>query len=281
MDAPDAPALAEKSDPCPGVEIYFATLDGDAATITVWRIADGVREEVRGALRASVAGDFVVTDWEAPFGVEITYVGEIYDAGGASVSGAQASIMIDVQDVWFQDQVDPELSFSLRFAEDTAAWLLRGSVAQIARTRRTTKQFVFGRPRPFLQNFGLGAIESLAVSVLTETEQHMQTMLALAQVSPIVVRTPPAFASLPRVLSADVPRPIAEPFDQGNGDAFSHVWLLTLDEVEPVSKALIRPLVTWGDWEAAFPEADYTWTDVELLYSAGTWTDAVRNPPHA
>lgn len=280
MDAPDAPELTEVSlsNGLPGVEVYFPTLDSDAVRITVWRLADGTREAVRGMENRTVAGDFVETDWEVPFGVPSTYVAEIFDADGAAVTGAQGVIQVDCDDVWFQDQVDPELSFKV---STDAAQLLQGSVDQIVRTRQTSKQFVFGESRPFLQNFGLGGLENIRVELLTETQQQMQALLGMTRVSPILVRTPPVFASLPRVLSADVPQPSGRPLFQGRGDAFTHVWLLVMDEVQPISKALLKPLVTWEDWEEAFPADDFTWEDVELLYSAGTWTDAVRNPPNA
>lgn len=278
MDAPVAPTLTEKTTPCPGVEVYFPTLDDDAVSITVWRLADGVREIVRGAEGASVSGDFVVTDWEAPFGVVITYVGEIFDVGGASITGAQSTIQIDRDEVWFQDQVDPERSLPIYLDPTTRQALTKGAVESIRRTRSTSKQFVFGQHRPFLQNFGLGPIEGLPMGSYTETEQAMQLMLELLQVSPLTVRTPPLFASLPRVLSVDIATPEARPVRQDKG-GFRHLWVLVLDEVQPVAKAIIKPLVTWSDWETAFPEDEYTWTEVELVYSAGTWTDAVRNPP--
>lgn len=278
MDAPVAPTLTEKSVPCPGVEVYFPTLDAAAVRITVWRIADGVREAVRGAEGASVSGDFVVTDWEAPFGVVATYVGEIFDTDGASITGSQSSIQIDRNEVWFQDQVDPELSLPIYLDPTTRQALTRGAAETIRRTRSTSKQFVFGRSRPFLQNFGLGPIESLPMGSYTESESAMQTMLELLQVSPLTVRTPPLFASLPRVLSVDIASPEARPVRQDKG-GYRHLWLLTLDEVAPVAKAIIKPLVTWSDWETAFPADEFTWDDVILIYSAGTWTDAVRNPP--
>lgn len=280
MDAPDAPVLTETalSNGLPTVEVYFPTLDSDAVRITVWRIADGVREAVRGMELAPVAGDFVETDVEVPFGVVSTYVGEIFDVDGASITGEQATIQVDCDEVWIQDQVDPENSLPLYMDLPSRQALTGDAVAEIRRVRRTSKQFVFGKHRPFLQNFGLGGIEGLQLDAYTESEEALSRMSALMQVSPILVRTPPVFAMLPRLLSADVASPGARP-DWQSSVEFRHLWLLTVDEVEPISKALIKPLVTWADWETAFPEADFTYTDVELLYSAGTWTDAVRNPP--
>ena len=280
MLAPVAPTLTEKTTPTPGVEVYFPTLDSDAVTIIVWRLAGDGREPVQGADREAVSGDFVVTDWHVPFGVDVTYVGEIFDIGGASISGAQSTIVVDRDEVWFQDQLDAERSVRIRLTDDAEEWLLRGAGSELVRKRKSARQFVFGRRSPFLQNFGLGGLEGVQLDSYTESEDDMNAMLDLMESSPIVVRTPPIFASLPRVLFADVPTPTARPVAQSQG-GYRHLWLLRADEVEPTSRAVIRPLVTWADWEAAFPTADYTWDDVELIYSAGTWTDAVRNPPNA
>jgi hypothetical protein len=283
MDAPDAPTLTETTHPdsdAPGVEVYFPTLDPDAVTITVYRIADGVREPIRGGERAAVAGDFVGHDWEVPFGVEAVYVGEIFDIGGASISGSQATITVDSDDIWMQDQVDPSVAFQIYLTPTGREGLLSGSFGRIVRQRRKATQFVFGKHRPFIQNFGLDGATGIPFDSYTESEPSMKTMLDLLERSPLTVRTPPVFASLPRVLSVDVPAPEYKPVAQSIG-GFRHQWLLRLDEVEPVARAIIRPLVTWADWEAAFPSVDYTWAEVALIYAAGTWTDAVRNPPSA
>ncbi|WP_193510488.1 hypothetical protein [Cryobacterium sp. BB736] len=270
MDAPAAPELTEVTSPSPGVEVYFPFLHGDGATITVWRVADGVREEVRGAKRASVAGDFPIIDFEVPFGVAVTYVGELFDAAGASVLGEQASIQVDVDEVWFQSQVDPELAFPVR--------LEAASFSTVTRPRNTKRVFVAGVSRPFEQHWGLGAIEGLPFTVFTDTGEQADAMQRVLESSPLLIRTPPRFRTLPRLLSASIAQPSHNPLDwQYNGDAI--VWTLTVDEVQPVSKAILRPLVTWDDWTEASPEEEYEWNEVIAIYGAGTWTDAQRNPP--
>jgi hypothetical protein len=281
MTPPGAPTLTEKALPngLPGMEVYFPTLDALAVTITVLRIADGVSESVHGMENRDVGGDFVETDWQIPLGIPVVYVGVITDAGGATVSGTQsAPVQVDRDEVWFQDPVDPENSYSFHLTDGNQDYLTGDAVSEITRTRRTATQFVFGKYRPFLQNFGMGALEGVPMDVRTETTEAFDALTLLLQMSPVIVRTPPIFVTLPRILSADIPQPIISTQRTARTDQW-HVWLLRLDEVEPVGKAILRPLVTWDDWETAFPSGTYDWADVELLYSAGTWTDAVRNPP--
>lgn len=272
MIAPSAPVLTEKTDPSPGVEVYFASLDGDGETITVWRIADGVREEVRGAKRAPVSGDFVVTDWEVPFGVVSTYVADLFDSGGASVSSGQAAITVVSDDVWFSNPIDPTTGFIVN--------LEASAFSTISTPRRTEQVFVAGVRLPFEQNWGAGGIQGLPFKIWTDTDDGALALQSLLLSSPLVVRTPPRFVTLPRVLSASIKQPIHDPFDwryQGH----TIVWTLTVDEVQPVSKAVLRPLVTWDDWQAAYPAVSATWADVIADYGTGTWTDAQRTPPVA
>lgn len=272
MLAPDAPTLTEKSTPCPGVEVLFSSIDGDAATITVWRIADGVKEAVSGAFGAVVSGAFVVTDWKVPFGVVSTYFAEIFDADGASVTGAQGNIQVDESDVWLQSQTDPTAS--------TTILLEDASFGKVSRTRRTQQVWVAGLPRPFEQDWGKGPIESLPFTAYTRTAEEALALDAIISASPLLIRTPPSFVTLPRLLSASVRTPEQEPLDWATGGS-AIVWSLMVDEVQPVSAAILRPLVTYQDWADAFPSTDFTYADVQAVYGAGTYLDAQRNPPSA
>lgn len=270
MDVPVAPTLTEK--PGYGVEVYFPTLDALATQITVWRTADGVTEAVAGALRATVAGDFVIIDWMVPFGVVSSYAAEIFDAGGASVTGLPSTIQVDSDDVVLSNPTDPEQLF--------AVTMMNVSFSRVGRRRRTEQVFVFGLAAPFEQNWGKGAIQGLPFAVETATNDEATRLQDVLDSSPLLLRTPPKFVTVPRLLYASIKEPEHDPSEWQVGDE-SIVWTLTIDEVQPTSKAIIRPLITWDDWEQAFPNPEDLWDVVTALYSAGTWTDAVRNPPIA
>lgn len=251
MLAPVAPTLTEKTSPGPGVEVYFPTLDVAGATITVWKVADGMREEVRGAKRATVSGDFTITDWEVPFGVVVTYVGELFDVSGASVLGASSAIQVDRDDTYISNPVDPEQVYVVNMEAAT--------FAQISRQRNTQQVFVMGVQRPFEQNWGLGGIVGLPFTLWTDTVSDSSNIDILLQSSPLLIRTPPRFSTLPRSLSASIKEPAQAPFDwRSNGTTI--VWTLTVDEVQPIAKAIIRPLITWQDWEDAFPTEQASWS---------------------
>lgn len=271
MIAPDAPTLTAKTDPGPGVEVFFPSLDSLAATIIVWRVADGVTEAVQGAQRATVAGDFVVTDWSVPFGVPSTYVGEIFDAAGASIKGGSSTIQVDSDEVRFSNPIDPSQTFTVELQAPSMQGVERGVNNQ--------RVFVVGVPRPFNQYWGEGALQGIPLEIWSRSGVETENMKSLTHAGQWLIRTPPLFSTLPRLLYVALQPPRHTPIAMWDPDN-TVVWTLVVDEVQPISKATLRPLITWDDWTAAFP-SPATWDDVMAVYAAGTWTDAIRNPPHA
>lgn len=269
MIAPGAPALTLKTVPGLGVEVFFASLHVDVERITVFRISDGETVPVRGGLKVSASGAFAVTDWEVPFGVVSTYYGEVFDAGGASLIGAQASTTAVSDDVVLSNPVDPSQQVPVNLEYDT--------FTQISRQRRTEQVYVMGVRLPFEQNWGLGGISSMPFTVWTETDPDALALDVLLQSSPVLIRTPPRFATLPRNLFASIKSPTQLPFDWRSGGT-TIVWQLVVDEVQPVSAAVLRPLVTYQRWLDAYP-SPATYGDVQAVYGGGTYIDAERNPP--
>lgn len=107
---PPAPTLVAHTDadPCPRVEITVTPMPVDADTITVWRSWAGRRTQVRDAVGVTVSGDYFVVDYEAPFGVPVTYTCETADAAGVpSELSAGTSATVAVTEIWMQDPLDP------------------------------------------------------------------------------------------------------------------------------------------------------------------------------
>src|SRR5688572_5704436 len=105
-----APALTvhTTADPCPRVEILISPMPGDVDEITVYRSWLGNRVEVRGGKRAEVAGDFLLVDYEVPFGTPVAYTSVGYDvAGTPSQESSSTTQTVSVTEVWLQDPLDP------------------------------------------------------------------------------------------------------------------------------------------------------------------------------
>ena len=271
MIAPSAPALTYTESPSPSVEIYFATLHVDVDTITVFRTTDGVTEPVSGAERASVSGDFVVIDAMAAAGVN-SYVGRAFDASGASLDSPPATIEVTFADVWVQSVLDPSSAFTIVLREP--------SLSPMSQSTRNQQVFVAGLRRPFNQFWGEGALQGLPIVTWSESDAEALLLKNVTAWPQMLIRTPASFATLPRLLYATIAQPAHTYLVEADSDA-RIVWSLIVDETHPMSKAVVRPLITWDDWTTAFPSGTYTWADVMAVYGAGTWTDAIRNPPNA
>lgn len=114
---PPAPTLVAHTDadPCPRVEITITPMPVDADSITVWRSWSGQRTQVRDAVGVTVSGDFLVVDYEAPFGVAVTYTCETADAAGVpSELSSGTATTLNVATVWMQDALDPDSAIEVQ-----------------------------------------------------------------------------------------------------------------------------------------------------------------------
>ena len=269
ITAPPAPVLTPIAtfDPCPRVAVAFTDLDAAATLITVYRIADGEQTAVRGAQNAAAtAGAFVIVDYEAPFGVELTYQAQLSDGTQTSPLGPTASATLDVDDIALTDPLDPASTVRLSFTSD--------ALTSITQTDDTELITMMGRSRPIVQSFGLGSITQMPINVMTETVQDAIALRELLDASPLLLRTPgkdDLFADLPRGLYCRITASRGWPgwvLQRG-----ARKWTLTADEVQPQSMAVIAAVISWQTYMDAFP----TWQDAMNVYT--TWEDAMLNPP--
>ena len=100
----------------PRVLVDLAGLPGTGKTMTVTRTVGGIITTVRGVNRTAVLGTTGgCTDYEAPFGLPITYAVTVYDAVGAVVGTAQATpatLAVDV--MWLSDPLAPARATAVR-----------------------------------------------------------------------------------------------------------------------------------------------------------------------
>lgn len=97
-----APVLTMFSDaaPCPRVEVFFADFILGTTHVTVYRLSGGREFEVRGAVRAAVAGSLSRIDFEVPFNVQVSYRAEQFDAAGLSLGFTESSSLGAVFSEW-------------------------------------------------------------------------------------------------------------------------------------------------------------------------------------
>jgi hypothetical protein len=124
--APQLTAYASLSGSGPSVEVFFSSLPSGTASVTLYRSAGGRQYTVRGAVRASTAGQFTRRDGEVPFGVAVSYRAEAFNSSGVSLGfTSPASITVDELGTWVHNPLDPAGAVQVMFRESAARDLSR------------------------------------------------------------------------------------------------------------------------------------------------------------
>ncbi|QIS38607.1 hypothetical protein [Clavibacter capsici] len=238
--------------PCPRVLVSFAGFGPGTAFVTVFRIAGGRTFRVRGAVMAAVAGGFSRFDYEAPFGLELFYRAEMFDASGVSLgfTGA-ASVTLDVLETWVHNPLDPAGATTIAFRDNALRELTRPSEGQVYYPQGRRVGVVVSGQRRGLS----GVVLDLIVDSVAQANRFQ------------VIAGGGYDASMPpvgcfRVGAADrvrVPRPLFASLLEVSEQDMNYVlggtqitFAVQGDEVAPPAEALIIPLLTRADVDAFY-----------------------------
>lgn len=277
-----APTLTTYTDdaPCPRVEVYFPTLDGDAATLTVFRTAAGRTHEVRGAVRAATAGSFTRIDFECPFNILVSYRAEMFDADGISLGFTDATVLPDVIDgpvpdddlypsdfffpeegligtgllsaySWLHNPLDPQGAVRVSAVETTGRSLSRPVNGVVSRPMGRRVGVMLSRGRGGLTGFTYDIYAPDLVSA-----DKVQAMLGdyVSSAVPVLCLRVGGFESnmrIPKPLFLGVLDIAEEDLDIRNGGTAT-IQRMTGDEVAPPVPGLFIPLLTNADLNAYY-----------------------------
>jgi hypothetical protein len=119
--------------PVPHVEMTIFALDDGTATISLFRTVGRRTMPVRGMDHVYAVGGVNVVDWEAPFGVELTYWAEQYDIDGNFIATTTPSVTrLDVFDTWVHNPLDPAGAVKVKLGRGAAAKIVRAQDADLA-----------------------------------------------------------------------------------------------------------------------------------------------------
>lgn len=271
--AASAPTLTAKTNPVPGVEVYWSSLPAGTTAMTVYRLTDGVRSVVRNADAVTVSGSFAVVDYEAPLGASVTYSAETFISGVSDGISATASITIDSDVAWIQDPLDPNNSVSVSLGSGSNYMFGQNAFASIGRPTDVNKSKVLGRTRPVVQFYGRKGIEGLEVDVYVDNSMF-GTFNDLLDVQPLLVRVPTRMPNLPRNLYVTISA-VEEPVDWHSTDETNLTrFKLTMDEVEPQTLDITVNVFTYSRFEAKYA----TYTAAATVYNGQDYTYVQRNP---
>ncbi|MCW2496051.1 hypothetical protein [Jatrophihabitans sp.] len=263
---PPAPTIVEHTDwtPCPRIEVHVTPMPGDADTITVYRVWGGQRQVVRGASGAVVAGDFFVVDYEAPFGVPVTYSCVTKNTAGtaSTTSDASSPLTLAVTQIALQDPLDPTSAVAVapstspgqttpvsrRATGSTATYSIQATISPVA-----------GSALPLATGDVRQAASGVPIDVRTETEDAATAVRnVLTQAWPLCIRSGPAAQMLPGLVYLA----LSDITETLRPNGVSRIFTATAAAVLPPGQSIVVSPRTYADLldEAA------TYADLLTLY---------------
>jgi hypothetical protein len=250
-----APTLAPLTDaaPTPRVLVTFTTLAPTCQTINVYRVQEGRQYKVRGGVNLFATGGAVVMDYEAGFGVPLTYQAEMLTSAGVSLGFTDtATTTLAVTKSWVHQPLSPALAVPVRVFIGTAAAVMHGTPGETVTPEGASVATRIGGQRLGIQNLPL----SFRVNTVADADEFQAMFGSYSTDFPAVVclRCPPP-ARLPRTLflgsAAQSPSTGPVETSQANFTFISYAW--TVDEVQPPAPGLVIPALRRKDIDAAFP----------------------------
>jgi hypothetical protein len=252
--------------PVPHIEATLFTFDPATVTITVYRTAAHRTMPVRGQVNVYAVGGRNVVDWEAPFGIPITYRAEQFDAEGNSLGFTAAfSTQLDVNDTWIQNVFDPIAAVQVTMS-GTAAGTIR-------RPNQVDLYYPSGSGLPVAISGQRQGVTETDVSFLTFTETDADKVRGYfgdpygsPSVPPVVCIRVGANQNmrLPRPFYAVIADPGEQPLDTASGGALTR-WDCTATEVAPPAPVLVAAVLTYEDFDAVYPD---TYESEDAAYSS-------------
>jgi len=247
----------------PRVQVTVSAVPEDAA-ITLFRLFGKYQTTVRGALRESASGAFVVVDYEVPLGIPVTYRAELYDVSGESLgitNEATVTIAWPGDQVVISDPLAPASSIAVDGHSDFGGVLTR--------KRPYEQHNVSGR---IITLMGLaGKLEGIPLVCNTRTIEAADELDGILDATLVLVRSAPP-SRLPPLFYAVVGTVKQVPQDVQWGGEWVR-WDIEGDETDSSPLDVQVPIITYQMYNDAFP----TYGDFNAAYL--TYLDALRNPP--
>lgn len=248
-----------------GNPLVTLTISGvTGARITVSRQWFGQRAPVRGGQLALVLGSVMIAqDWEAPFGIPVTYTVECYSGAGVLLeSWLSGPITIPVTVPWISDPIAPRSACAVSLDGDSMRSMEYGRDGKVVGILGSSQPIAVVGTRNEASGFSLG--------FQVDTDNERETVLSiLKSADPVLVRLPPAWVLLPPLAYVTADSVTEEDVTRFAGGTKSTLWIDgTL--VSPQTANVIVPPRTYADLAA---EAS-TYADMSALYP--TYADAQK-----
>lgn len=249
-----APTLNVSVDanPCPRVEVVFTSLHPDTESLgAIYRTGDSREWKVRGSVGIAVSDQIARIDYEAPFGIPISYRAEMLNGAGDSLGFTDSSseVTVDVDETWVHNPLNPQVALRVVTLDGTSYDWSRPVDGVVLYPKARRVGVVIGGARQGLrgQQFDLlvdsDADADAFSSMLGTYSRTAVPVLCFRIASTDRSRLPkPLFASVLNPREVDLTQ-------QGGADIG---FRFTSDEVAPPAPALVIPLLTRADIDAYY-----------------------------
>lgn len=254
-------------DPSPRVVVFVDAFDlnGSTTKITVFQVSAAGEFPVRNAIRRVSAGGFVVTDFEVPLGIPVTYRVQQFNSAGKSlgyVLSLHTQVDIEVGFAVLSDPLNPAHAVLVSANPDFGGVLKRPRPVQTYRAGVNTVALM-----------GLeGLLESVPLHCETESLIDADMLELVLAETQFLVRVQASTVRIPAVMHVVAGEPTQKPVSvQFGGELIS--WEMTGDQVSRTTLDILFPLINYQ----RFADAYATYASAAAAYA--TYLAALLAPP--
>ena len=252
------------------IDLDPADLDPATATVTLHQLSKWGDQPVRGVERRDLIGGLIVTDYEIPAGVPVTYrVEQLAESGNSIGLALQLSAAVDIPHgkVVIQDPLAPADAIMLD--------LRPGSLAQLR------KQYDLHVYRAGRDTVALAGLRSLLVDVpfvvTTDTDAEREHLDAILGETPILIRANPE-SRLPGSFYAVAGTLDQAPHDPTMLETPIDDFSFAATQVTRPALAIVVALISYDLFhDYVHATTSGTYDDARAIWL--TYLDALRNPP--
>ena len=239
------------SDPCPRVGVTVTGLGtSSASVVSVWRVADGERNPVRGARRTTMTDSSYVVDFDAPLGRPITYEVEVISGPSGASRVTSSAVTVSSDTGWITDPLIPQsaVQVSRRMVPGGEVVFAVSAMAKLDYVADAQVFKVLGSDRPMALFGQRMAAAGVDFSLITNAaEQNTRLSNLLKSSAQLLVRVPASWTTaIPGSCFTLVGSVSEVPVEASIGGVLSS-WSLTGDTVAAPTIKVLTATFTYGD----------------------------------
>lgn len=262
--------------PCVRADITITDLGVGDSVVSVWRTADGEREEVQGVRRILMNDGAYVQDWAVPLGRPVSYEVEVISGpnGAARVSSDPVTFTSTVG--YLQDALDPNSAVAIVADSRDGVYLRAASLSEFEQQAEVSIFKVMGSKKPMALIGERMAAMGVDTSVSTRTAEDNSRLAALLGSSAnLLFRPLPEWGDLGLSGAMYLANPsfVRRPVNVSYGGDLTW-WDLKSDVVQAPALRVLTALFTYGDVMMLFA----TYQDKLDAMAGKTYLEDLKNP---